>query len=134
MTAFFPTPFLPGPRLIDGNDLNKMFILDLASAEDAITAHAGGGQAAAYQLTAARNRVSVCATTNDSVALPPASIGASVTIRNDGAQSLQVFTKLGDLSTINGTAGATGVAVAAASTLTLCCYSVTGAVGAWNPD
>ena len=45
-----------------------------------VTARAGGGRASATKLVAAINRITVCATAADSVALPPA-VGRSMTFR-----------------------------------------------------
>lgn len=86
------------------------YLVNDCSVEDAITATAGGTQAAARALTAAVNRISVCATAADSVKLPLAEAGARVVVRNDGAASCQVFGSGTD--TINSTATATGVALA----------------------
>ena len=58
---------------------------------DTITAHAGGTQAAATALNYGFNRVSVCATLNDSVQLPPAVQGAVVIVANDGAAAGKVY-------------------------------------------
>lgn len=73
----------------------------------ALTAHAGGTQAAALALTAAFNRISVSATLGDSVRLPAATVGQIVTIDNQGAAPIQVFGAGTD--TVRGIATATGV-------------------------
>lgn len=80
-----------------------------------ITAAAGGTRAAAVPLRAAQNRIAVCATTADSVALPPAVGGQELTVINSGVASAQVFAALGTADTINGVAAATGIALAAAA-------------------
>lgn len=90
-----------------------------SSCTDTITAKASGTQATAVGLTSAVNRISVCATAADSVSLPLAQAGASVTIRNDGAASAQVFGAGTD--TINSVATATGVALANGKTGTYYC-------------
>src|SRR6267142_6413571 len=83
--------FEPGQRLIAGDQLNTLVAL-LFGTQSGITAHAGGGQANGVPLTQAVNEVSVCATTSDSVVLPPAqTIGQTVTVINNGAQTLAVF-------------------------------------------
>lgn len=100
-----------------------------SSVEDAITATAGGNQATAYQLSARINRISVCATNADSVALPLGEVGLEVVVVNDGAANAQVF---GDgTDTIDGIATATGVVLTAAKRATYYCMSVTAGVGAW---
>jgi hypothetical protein len=82
--------FVGGPRLIDGDELNKQ-AQELFSYEYGITATAGGGQAGAYQLKRRLNRVETCVTNADSVMLPPAIPGKQVIINNATGQSLQVF-------------------------------------------
>jgi hypothetical protein len=75
------------------------------------------------------------ATGGDSVQLPPSGTagGGSVVVFNGGAASTQVFANAvsslpsGVLDTINGTAGATGVAVANGKTAIFMC----SAAGAW---
>jgi hypothetical protein len=79
-----------------------------------ITTTAGGTRSAAVRLVAAINRISVCATAADSVALPPAVGGQEVSIINSGAAATQVFAAIGTSDTINGVAAATGISVAAA--------------------
>jgi len=77
-----------------------------------VTARAGGTRAAATKLTAAVNRISVCATAADSVSLPPAVGGQVIYVQNAGAASAQVFADPATADTINGVAAATGVALA----------------------
>lgn len=67
------------------------------TSEVAITAHAGGGQALAYALTAKFSQISVCATAADSVVLPAAfSAGYRMTIANDGTERADVYPASGD--------------------------------------
>jgi hypothetical protein len=56
-----------------------------------ITASTTQTQAAAVQLVAGTNHVSVCANANDAVKLPAARAGSVVTVINRGANTLQVF-------------------------------------------
>jgi hypothetical protein len=77
-----------------------------------LTARAGGTRAAATKLTAAVNRIGVCATAGDSVALPPAVGGQVIYVQNAGAASAQVFADPSTSDTINGVAAGTGVALA----------------------
>lgn len=80
-----------------GGKVNILKLDSSATSTDTITAHAGGGQAAATVLTTHVNRVSVCATDGDSVVLPAAfSEGYEITIINDGAASCDVFPASGD--------------------------------------
>lgn len=90
------------------------------SADDNLTAHAGGGQAAALLLAKVVNRVSTVATAADSVKLPASSPGMQITIINDAAvNSMQVFGTNPD--TINNVATGTGVAQAAGKTAIYSC-------------
>ncbi len=93
MASVFTKWFPSGFRLIDGNKLSSWFNNPQTSTEETITAHAGGGQANAYKITAIASRVSVCATGNDSVSLPPSNlwVGGIYTIINDGAANLAVY-------------------------------------------
>lgn len=92
---------------------NYSFVYE--SAQDNITAHAGGGQTSAQQLYAEVNRVTTVATAGDSVMLPPAVVNQSVTqqagltvfVINHGANAMQVFGSGTD--TIDDVATATGV-------------------------
>lgn len=81
-------------------------ILDV-SAANALTAHAGGTQAAALALTAQKNRITICANAGDSVRLPTSVAGRTVDVVNATATAAQVFGAGTD--TINGVATATGV-------------------------
>lgn len=77
-----------------------------------LTAHSGGGQAAATLLDYGVNEVSTVAAPADSVRLPPAIGGQVVFVRNSGANSMQVYGDANASDTINGVATGTGVAVA----------------------
>ena len=71
--------------------------LPTVSYQDAITAHAGGGQASATQLAVAQNRVTVVATAADSVKLPVAAGGLSIVVSNAHASNaLAIFPSTGD--------------------------------------
>lgn len=61
-----------------------------------ITAFATGGQGSATALTGEFNNVTTCATSGDSVKLPAAALGKSITVKNSGAASLAVFPATGD--------------------------------------
>lgn len=129
--------FIPGYRLVDGTDLNSIgtanfpmsdvFLTGLfnESAQDSITAHAGGTKAAAFQLTKEMNRISVAATAGDSVLLPASAPGLTIIVENAGAAAVQVY-GLGT-DTINAVATATGVSQMAGSVVFYTCY----AAGAW---
>lgn len=99
---------------------------NLGSATDSITAKAGGGQTNATQLTAELNRISVCATTADSVKLPASVPGMNITIINDGAAAAQVFGTSPD--TIDAVATATGVPLTNAKRASFSCVTA----GKWQ--
>ena len=66
--------------------------LQTLSNVDALTAHAGGGQASALPLPNLMNRIGTIATAGDSVLLKPAIPGLSVVVMNGGAgNSMNVF-------------------------------------------
>jgi hypothetical protein len=99
------------------------------SYSDGIVARAGGGQAGAVPLTAMINRVTTVATAADSVSLPTAVPGLTVTVINAAAaNAMQVFAALGSSDTIDGVAGATGYAQAAGKTVEY----LSTAAGAWH--
>jgi hypothetical protein len=90
---------------------------------DTLTAHAGGGQAAALQLVQGINRVTVVATAGDSVKLPAAAAGVTVTVINaDSTDSMNVFPFLGDA--INALGANAAFALAAGKSVT---FSAAGA-------
>lgn len=97
-------------------------------ATDGVTAHAGGGQASATQLTGTMANVSTVATAADSVKLPEANAGAFYMLRNSAANSMQVFGYGTD--TINAVATGTGVAQAATTSALYFCTSSAPA-GKW---
>lgn len=125
-TAVFPTPFQTGFRLIDGNQLNSVLSTPLLSSQDGITAHAGGGQTNATQLTAVINRVTVAVSGADSVKLPAFQVGLEITIENDAANAVQVFSR--EVATINGSPAATGVSQPAGTYATYRCTTA----GQWR--
>ena len=81
-------------NIVDGNLL--------IGTDVAITAHAGGGQASAYQITKRGNQLTTVATAGDSVKLPAALAGRSGYILNTQTASANVFPASGE-AFINGT-------------------------------
>lgn len=113
----------------------------LSNVEIGITAHAGGGQANAYQLGAQSNIVSVVATAADSVKLPKitnrpgvlGSVGSIIFVGNaDAADAMQVFGYTPH--TINAVATGTGVSVAAGVNVWFVAtgYTQSTDVGTWR--
>ena len=95
------------------------------SAADNVVAGAGGGRVNAVALTSEMTRVSVVATTGDSVSLPRSVAGLTVILENASAKALQVY---GDtVATINNQPFLTGVSQMGGSVVIYTCY----AFGAW---
>lgn len=112
-----------------------------SNTETGITAHAGGNQTSAYQLTAQSSVVSTVASGNDSVKLPKivltegalGSVGTILFLTNsDPSNSMQVFGSSPD--TINGVATGTGNAISAGVCAILIATSYTKStdVGTWR--
>lgn len=104
------TQYSPGAQLIDpslfagGGGFTQ---------QNAITAHAGGGQANGVPLTAAICNVTVVGTIGDSVCLPSAVGGQEISLFNSATNSMNVFSSNASTAdTINGTAGTTAFALA----------------------
>lgn len=103
--------FIPSRQLLPGDWANAISDA-LFSTQSAVTATPAGTAVTSLLLSSANVNVAVVATANDGVRLPPAVAGLEVSIVNsDAADSLQIFATGTD--TINATAGATGVALAA---------------------
>lgn len=104
-----PTPLAaPGPRLVDGDNIQDLANNDVNKCSSAITALAGGGRSANTPvLNAGFSDIRTVATSADSVVLPVARAGIARFVPNPSGTTLTVFANGSD--TINGTAGATGV-------------------------
>jgi len=100
-----------GKRLADDDAINFAFATPQWQTYTGITALAGGARNSSTPvLVLGSNEVTTVASGADSVVLPVAVPGSVVFVANAGASSMQVFANGSD--TINGTAGATGVAQA----------------------
>jgi hypothetical protein len=95
------------------------------STQTGITASTTHTQAGGVPITASQAQISVCANAGDAVTLPAAKAGMEITLVNNGAQSAQVYGNGAD--TINGTAGATGIALAVTTPIIFYCFNT----GAW---
>lgn len=109
--------------------------LHVENATDAITAHSGGGQTSATKLTASLNRVTTVAAGNDSVLLPPAVVGLTITVTNATAlNSMNVFpasATQGGITggdAINALSANSAFAVAEGKTAQFCCAKT----GQWH--
>lgn len=134
LSTLNPGSTTPGFRLIDGSDIASIMQY-FGSAKTGIVALAGGGAVGAPALNAYINKVTVTASANDSVMLPPAIAGLEIQIINAGAQNLRVYCSTGNINnltsggvpiadTIIALAGGAGVGfitVAAAAVADLLC-------------
>lgn len=93
-----------------------------------LTALAGGGQAGATALTGIFNNVTTVATAADSVLLPTAALGEVRTVKNSGANELEVFPNTSD--SINALAANTSVKLEPGEELTFRAISAT----VWETD
>ncbi len=71
-------------------------ILDFTKGVAGVAAFATGGQTSATRLNIHVNEISTVATTGDSVIMPPAEPGLTVTIINNGANACDVFPSVSD--------------------------------------
>jgi len=86
-----------GVWTLDGPGSGAVGNFPTVTAQDGLTAHAGGGQGSATALPAQINRVTTVASANDSVVLPAAKAGLQVTVVNAAAaNSMNVFPATGD--------------------------------------
>jgi hypothetical protein len=98
------------------------------SATDNITAHAGGGQTSATQLTTELNKVTTVTTAGDSIKLPVSAPGLTVVVINKTLNSMQVFGTGTD--TIDDSPTATGVSQMQGSVVIYACTTA----GAWYTE
>lgn len=109
-------------------------IVDNLSSYQELTAGTTQSQAGGTAITSALANITVSANAGDAVKLPALSnlqIGTTITVTNNGAQSAQIYASGSDV--INATAGATGVALAAAATAMFRAVKITTAgVTTWK--
>lgn len=82
--ADFITSF---PNLVDNNQLDNI--------ETGITAHAGGGQGSAYQLTKRFSSIDTVATALDSAKLPAGGTSKVAVVRNSAANAVNIYPTTG---------------------------------------
>ena len=100
---------------------------NVLSAANALTAHAGGGQASALQLSKQVNRVTTVGSAGDSVKLPAATAGLNVVVINAAAaNAMDVFPASGEA--INALSADTAISVAANKVIMFFC----AVAGTWN--
>lgn len=99
---------------------NSIGSLPVFSSQDAMTAHAGGGQANATPITVSIARFTIVATAGDSAKLPVATPGLEITVINAAAvNSMNVFPATGDA--INALGANAAFALAATKVATFYC-------------
>lgn len=131
---------MTAPVPISPNRIGGSIYSYLTNLEAGITAHAGGGQSAGYQLAAQMNRITTVATAADSTVLPkisaqvntPGSLGWICLVDNRGSSTMQVFGRSSD--TINGIATGTGIALGAGGAALFYASNYTQAtdIGDWS--
>ena len=102
------------------------FILE--SAQDNITATAGGGQAAAFQINSQTSRIVTVASIGDSIQLPSATPGLELIVINHGANSMQVYGNAAD--TLDDQASTAGVSQMSNSMVIFTCVTA----GSWYTE
>lgn len=110
--------FIPSKQLLPGSVING--ILDAFNSYQTVTATPAGTQATSILINAANVNITVVATAADGIRVPPAKVGMEISIVNsDAADAAQIFASGSD--TINATAGAIGVSLAAGAAIILRC-------------
>lgn len=95
----------------------------LESVQDALTAHAGGGQANGTAITSQNARFTTVATAGDSATLQVAVPGLIVSVSNAGANSMNIFPAVG--GQINALGANAAFALAAGKTAFFTAYNAT---------
>lgn len=93
------------------------------AAATGLTAFATGGQASATALTPGFNEVTTVATAGDSVKLPAAVVSTTVTVKNQGVASMDVFPATGD--TIDDGSANAAISVPSGATVTFVAIDAT---------
>ena len=109
-----PTPFAPGYRLTDGDQLNVTVANPYWSTTASASATSGGTMATSTKIVNAVTNITSVPVTGAGVTLPQALAGQVLVVTNNGANDLRLFAAGG--STINGAPGASGVLLGKGST------------------
>lgn len=110
--------FIPSKQLLPGDWANA--VNDAWTSYQTVTATPAGTQATSLLVNAANVNITVVATAADGIRLPPALVGMEISVVNsDAADAAQIFASGSD--TINATAGATGVSLAAGAAVIFRC-------------
>ena len=112
------TPYSVGPQLFDpalyAGGGGHSYVDGLTAAP------AAGGQAGALPLTQSINRFATTRFAGDCAALPAATGGQIIVVRNAGNQNLTVYAANGSSDLINSQPGSTGVTLATMQTAMFC--------------
>jgi hypothetical protein len=125
-TQVSPQPFQPGPRLVDGSDLNKAVSQDILTSQTGAVAN-GTTKATGTQITAAITEFDTVAPSGVAI-LPPAVAGTNITVFNYGANTLTIY-PYATTDTIDG--GSAGASTTLSATNRAVGFFATSA-GAWR--
>jgi hypothetical protein len=109
-----PSPFASGYRLTDGNDLNVTIANPYWSTTAAATATSGGTMPTSTKIIDAVTNITSVPTSGAGLTLPQALPGQVLVLTNNGVNDARIFAAGG--STINGSAGTTGIMLAKLTT------------------
>jgi hypothetical protein len=84
-----PQPFIPGPRLFGGEQLNSLLAGPVWSSQQSVTAN-GTSQAAGTQITATITNFTTVASSGVAI-LPKAVAGTLILVLNNGANTLTIY-------------------------------------------
>lgn len=122
----FKSRYTSSRQLISGERIN--YYADLLTSYAQYSALAGGGYSSlpAYTINAAFADITTVTNANDSIMLPLAQVGLTITVTNDGAQQLALFPQPND--NISGSGAGVSVTLAVGATTTYVCTKV----GIWR--
>jgi len=109
-----PDPFAPGYRLTDGNQLNTTIANPYWSTTAAASATTSGTMPTSTKILSAVTNITSVPTSGAGLTLPQALAGQVLILTNNGANDARIFAAGG--STINGSAGTTGIMLAKLTT------------------
>lgn len=127
-SPIYPAPFQPGPRLVDGSDINKALAGDVVSSQAGMVAN-GTTKATGTQIVTVIAHFGTVAV-NGVAVLPPAVPGTKIDVWNYGANTLTIY-PFEAATTIDGGAANASVTLSTASRGAR--FSCNGA-GTWITD
>jgi hypothetical protein len=105
----------------DSYRINIETLRALVNTTSKYTAHAGGGQADATELVASENLVHTVASSLDSVKVIDATVNTRQTVRNEGANTLNIYPQSGD--NFVGLAADMPIPLAVGASITFVCFT-----------